>query len=40
MGKLGLWEEPVGVEGRRPRGGGKIEAKEEKRPSMKDHVWP
>ena len=37
VGKLGLWEESVGLEGRRPEGGGKYEAKEER---VKEHVWP
>ena len=35
VGKLGLWEESVGLEGR-PEGGGKYEAKEERE---KEHVW-
>ena len=37
VGKLGLWEESVGLERRRPEGGGKYEAKEER---VQEHVWP
>ena len=37
VGKLGLWEESVGLEGRRPEGGGRYEAKEDR---VKEHVWP
>lgn len=30
MGKLGLWNEPAGLKGREPRGGGKNEAEGER----------